>query len=117
MDQPRLKNKANKSNQPIDITSCKKQQNLVVSLSRQPKLDCFSSIPSSKDTKPFWKQCKPYFSNKHTVRDSKIMLIGNDKMILDTESVSEKFSNYFSQIVDSFDLYKLPSEPRKDYAD
>ena len=45
------------------------------------------------------------------------MLIGNDKMILDTESVSEKFSNYFSQIVDSFDLYKLPSEPRKDYAD
>ena len=69
---------------------------MVVSLNRQSKLDYFNSTSSSKDTKPFWKQCKPYFSNnKHAVGDSKIMLIGNDKMILDNESVSEKFDNYF----------------------
>ena len=29
------------------------------------------------------------------------MLMENDKMILDNESVSEKINNYFSQIVDS----------------
>ena len=96
MERSRLKNKANKSKQPTDIASYKKQRNLVVSLNRQSKLDYFNSISSSKDTKPFWKQCKPYFSNKHAVGDSKIVLIENDKMMLVNESVSEKFNNYFS---------------------
>ena len=96
MEQPRLKNKANKSHQPIDITSCKKQQNLVVSLSRQPKLDCFNSIPSSKDTKPFWKQCKSNFSKKHSLGNSKIMFIENKKMMLDKKSFPEKLNNNFS---------------------
>ena len=45
------------------------------------------------------------------------MLIENDKMILDSGSVSEKFNNYFSQIVDSLDLYEFPSKPRSEYAD
>ena len=45
------------------------------------------------------------------------MLIENDKMILDNESVSEKFNNYFSQIVDSLDLYEFPSKPSREYAD
>ena len=45
--------------------------------------------------------------------DSKAMLIENDRMILD----NEEFDNYFSQIVDFFDLYKFPSEPRGEYAD
>ena len=66
----------------------KKERNLVVSLNGQSKLHYFNSIPSLKDTKPFWKQCKPYFSNKHAVGDSKIMLIENDKMTLDNELVS-----------------------------
>ena len=117
MEKSRLKNKTNKSKQPIDIASYKKQRNLVVSLNRQSKLDHFNSISSSNDTKPFWKQCKPYFSNKHAVGDSKIMLIENDKMILDNKSVSEKFNNYFSQIVDSLDLYEFPSKPSREYAD
>ena len=38
------------------------------------------------------------------------MLIENDKIILVNESVSEKFSNYFSQIVDCLDLYEFPSD-------
>ena len=54
---------------------------------------------------------------KHAVGDSMIMLIENDKMILDNESVSEKFNNCFSQIVDSLDLYEFPSEPRREYVD
>ena len=90
---------------------------MVVSLNRQSKIDYFNSISSSKDTKPFWKQYKPYFSNKRAVGDSKIMLIENDKMISDKESVSEKFNNYFSQKVDSFDLYEFPSKLSREYAD
>ena len=30
---------------------------------------------------------------------------------------SEKFNNYFSQIVDSLDLYEFPSKPTRVYAD
>ena len=98
-----MKNKSNKSKQRTDIASNKKQRNLVVSLNRQSKLDYFNSISTSKDTELFQKQCKPYFSNKHAVGDFKIMLIENDKMTLDNESVSQNFNNYFSQIVDSLE--------------
>ena len=108
-ERSRLEIKSNKSKQPTDIASYKKHRNLLVSLKRQSKLDYFNSIYSSKDTKPFWKQCKPYFSNKHAVGDSKII-------ISDNELVSEKFNNYLSQIVDSLDLYEFPSEPRREYA-
>ena len=45
------------------------------------------------------------------------MLFENDKMILDNKSVSEKFNNYLSQIVDSLDLYDFPSKPSRVYAD
>ena len=45
-----------------------------------------------------------------------MMLIENDQMILDNESVPEKFNNYFSQIVDFLDLYEFPSKPRGEYA-
>ena len=89
---------------------------MVVLLNRQSKLDYFNSISSSKDTKPFWKQCKPYFSNKHALGDSKIMFIENNKMILNNESVPEKPNIYFSQIADSLDLYEFPSKPSSEYA-
>ena len=45
------------------------------------------------------------------------MVTENDEIILDNESVSEKFNNYFSQIVDSLELYEYPSKPRWEYAD
>ena len=38
-------------------------------------------------------------------------------MILDNESVSGRFNNYFSQIVDSLVLYDFPSKLRREYAD
>ena len=89
---------------------------MVVLLNRQSNFDYFNSISSSKDAKPFWKQCKPYFFNKHVVGDSKIMLIKNDKTILDNEQVSEEFNNYFSPIVASLDMYEFPLELRREYA-
>ena len=60
MERLRLKNKTNKSKQPTNIASYKKQRNLVVSLNKQSKFDYFNSISGSNDAKPFWKQCKPY---------------------------------------------------------
>ena len=116
----RLKNKANKPKQSTDIVFNKKQRNLI-SLNRQSKLYYFNSISNSKDTKSFWKQCKPYLlanhSYKHAGEDSKIIFNENDEMILDNESVSEKLISYFSQVVDSLYLYEFPANHRREYAD
>lgn len=68
------------------------QRNLVFSLYRQLKCKYFSSVSRSDDTKNLWKQCKPHYFNKPTVGFSKIMVImviENNKMILEKQSVSE----------------------------
>ena len=52
----------------------KKQRNYVLGLNKQATFECFSNLDCKKDTKPFWDKCKPYFSNKHRIRDTNIML-------------------------------------------
>ena len=45
------------------------------------------------------------------------MLVGNDEMIVDNESASEKFKNYFSQTVDSLGVHEFHSKPSREYAE
>ena len=73
----KLKNKANRTKFQDDIAKYKKQQNLVVklNLNKDAKLRYFDNIETSKTSKPFWNECKTYFSNKHAHGDSKIILI------------------------------------------
>ena len=78
MKRSRLKNKANRSKDPVDIVNYKKQRNLVVSLNSQSKSEYFK-VSNTESSRPFCETCKPYFSNKHTRGDSKIMLIENDE--------------------------------------
>ena len=47
-----------------DFASYKKQRNLVVRLNKEAKHTFFDSLDTSKDSKSFWDNCKPYFSNK-----------------------------------------------------
>ena len=58
---PRLKNKANKTKDPTDTKSYKKQRNYVAYLDKEAKLEYFSKF-GSNDNKPFWVNCKPDFS-------------------------------------------------------
>ena len=104
----RLKNKTNRSKDPVDIANYKKQRNLVVSLNRQAKSKYFNEDSNTESSRPFWETCKPYFSNKHARGDSKIMLIENDKMLLKNEEVAKEFNQYFGHITDSLDLYEFP---------
>ena len=97
----RLKNKANRSKDPVDIANYKKQRNLVVSLNRQAKSKYFNEVSNTESSRPFWETCKPYFSNKHARGDSKIILI--DKMLLKNEEVPKEFNQYFGHITDSLD--------------
>ena len=72
----------NKANDPVDVANYKKQRNLVVSLYSPAKSEYFNEVSNSESSRPFWETYKPYFSNKHARRDSKIMPIENDKMLL-----------------------------------
>ena len=74
----KLKNKVNKTKDPKDILKYNKQRNYVVKLNNQSKQEHFDSLNPFLDSKPFWKSCKPYFSNKHSFGESKIAL--NERM-------------------------------------
>ena len=108
MKRSRLKNKANRSKDPVDIANYKKQRNLVASLNRQAKSKYFNEVSNTESSRPFWETCKPYFSNKHTRVDSKIMLIENEKALLKNEEVAKEFSQYFGHITDSLDFCEFP---------
>ena len=89
MKRSRLKNKANRSKDSVDIANYKMRHNLVVSLNRQAKSKYFNDVSNTESSRPFWETCKPYFSNKHARGDSRIMLIENDKMFLKNEEVAK----------------------------
>ena len=104
MKRSRLKNKANKTKKPIDISNFEKQRNYVVNLNKQAKFEYFSSY-NSADSKPFWVNCKPYFFNKYSKTDIDIVLNENGELIFKNEEIAKTFHDYFGAIVDNLDLY------------
>ena len=90
MKRSKLKNKANRTKLQEDIAKYKKQRNLVVKLNRDSKLRYFDNIETLKNSKTFWNECKPYFSNKHAHGDSKIILIENEKITNNLNEVIKK---------------------------
>ena len=84
-----MKNKADRSKDPVDTANYKKQRNSVVSLNRQAKSKYFNEDSNTESSRPFWETRKLFFSNKHARGDSKIMLIENDKMLLKNEEVAK----------------------------
>ena len=75
MKRSKLKNKANKTKHPVDNKMYKKQRNYV-------KFKYFNNLDRKKDAKAFWDKFKPYFSNKHSRGDTKIMLKEKGKILL-----------------------------------
>ena len=65
MKRSKLKNKANKTKLLTDIRNYKKQRNYIVNLNKNAKFGYFCQY-DCKDGEPFWVNCKPYFSNKHS---------------------------------------------------
>ena len=80
MKRSRLKNKANKTKNHLDIRNYKKQRNMVVNLNKEAKPQYFNNYDST-NTKPFWENCKPYFSNKHSKANTDIILSKNGDLI------------------------------------
>ena len=110
MKRSKLKNKANKTKNPLHIMNYEKQRDYVTKLNKTAKLEYFSNLKLVKDNKPFWEKCKPYFANKQSKADTDIMLNENGELLLKDKDIADTFNEYFGSIVESLDLYKWESE-------
>ena len=95
MKRSQLKNKASKTQNATDILNYKKQRNYVVKLNNQCKKNHFDRLNPEKDSKPFWKRCEPYFSNKHSFGDLKIPLSENGEFLTENNKIAKKFNSFF----------------------
>ena len=59
MKRSKLKNKANKTKNPLGIKNYRKQRNYIVQINKNAKLEYFNNFDSSQGSKPFWVKCKP----------------------------------------------------------
>ena len=94
MKRSQLKNKANKTKDPKDILKYKKQRNYVVKLNNQSKQEHFDSLNPFLDSKPFWKSCKPYFSNKNSFGESKIALNESGEILTENMKIAKTFKSF-----------------------
>ena len=95
MKRSQHKNKASKTRNAIDFLNYKKQRNYVVKLNNQFKKDHFDRLNTEKDSKPFWKSCKPYFSNKIFFGNSKIALSENGEFLTENNKIEKTFNSLF----------------------
>ena len=72
-------------------------------MNKQGNIDYFHSC-NSAGSKPFWINCKLYFSNKYSKFDTDIVLNENGNLILKNEKIAQIFNDQFSTIVDSLNL-------------
>ena len=121
MKRSKLKNKANRTKLQNDIAKYNKQRNLVVKLNRDSKLRYFDNVEISKNSKPFWNGCKPYFSNKHAHGDAKIILIKKEKitnnsnevikketLLVKNDEIAKTFNKHFAETVETLNTFEWP---------
>ena len=96
-----LKNKANKSQLPVNLSKYKKQCNLVVKLNKKHKKQYFENLSVATNPKPFWDKRKPYFSNKH----ARVTLIEKDEILLKNKKIADVLNSYFDSVTDSLDWF------------
>ena len=106
MKRSKLKNKANKTKNPLAIMNYKKLSNYVTKLNKTSELEYFNNLKLGKDKKPYWEKCKPYFTNKHRKADTDIILNENGELLLNDKDIADTFNEYFGSIAESLDLYK-----------
>ena len=106
MTRSRLKSIANKTGNPEDLQAYKRQRNYIVSLNKKAKRMLFNNldINPSPGHKQFWKVCNPLFGNKSTGEGNKILLVENQNITSDEESVASIFNSYFNNITQELNL-------------
>ena len=91
-------------------------------IEKQNFITYFNNLETSKNSKPFWDKCRPYFSKKHAHGDSKIILIEKEEITTNTNEIAEKetllvnndeiakkFNKDFGETVEKLDIFECPS--------
>ena len=78
----------------------------MVKINNECKREYFDKVNVKTTTKPFWKTCKPYFSNRHSHGRAKITLIENDRIVSKKNKVARAFNTYFESVADSLNLFE-----------
>ena len=68
-------------------------------------MEYFEKLSLDCNSKPFWKGCKPYFSNKNSNIQENIMLPEKDKLLSKQKDVAATFNNNFGSIKDSLNQF------------
>ena len=78
----------------------KRQINFCVKLLRKTKKEFYNNLNVKyiTENKLFWKTVKPSFTGK-TLKDERITLVENNKVVSDESELVEIFSKYFGNIV------------------
>ena len=110
MRRSRLLNKFRQERTISSHVAYKKQQNTCVKLLRKTKKHFFSNLDIKHviDNKQFWKTVKPWLTDK-TLRDDKITLIENEKVVSDEKELVSIFNECFSNVVSNLDNQRLPN--------
>ena len=90
---------------------CTKQRNFCVSLLRKPKKRYYENLNEKSviDNKLFWKNVKPFLSDKVSGKDEIHFLENNELVKIDLET-AEVFNNFFSNVVQNLDISRISNE-------
>ena len=105
MTRARLLNKIRKFNCPENQLTYKMQRNYCIKLLKRSKKDFYNNLNVKKvtDKKHFWKTIQPNFTDK-VLKDEKMVLVEDDKVITADTDLAEIFKDHFENIVDSLHI-------------
>ena len=105
MNCSRLLNRYRKEKTEATRSAYKRQRNFCVKLLRKTKKEFYNNLNVKYITKNklFWKAVKPSFTDK-TLRDERITLVENNKVVSDESKLVEIFSKYFGNIVQNLGI-------------
>ena len=98
MERSHLKIKASKTRSAKDLSNYKKHGKYMVKLNNECKKNHFDRLNPEKDSKPFRKSCKPYFSNKHSFVELKITLSENSDFLNKNDQIEKTLYSFFETV-------------------
>ena len=105
MNRSRLLNRYRKEKTEATRSAYKRQRNFCVKLLRKTKKEFYNNLNVKyiTENKLFWKTVKPSFTDK-TLKDERITLVENNKVVSDESKLVEIFSKYFGNIVQNLGI-------------
>ena len=105
MNRSRLLNRYRKEKTEATKSAYKRQRIFCVKLLRKTKKEFYNnlSVKYITENKLFWKTVKPSFTDK-TLKDGRITLVENNKVVSDESKLVEIFSKYFGNIVQNLGI-------------